>query len=180
MLPTDMYPTGAPVQYYGHKYPIQDCRSGSCLPGYLLWNGYIPAHQINSHDPKTGQPNGVMGVPSDYKPAASPLWPYPADYNSRSGSTDPNYDNYGSNIAFLPVTDSTTPYQIDLTPIQRRFPGRKPSLGLEQPADADHELVECGRVHLQELLHQGACEAPHPVRLLQRVQCAGQLFFDRR
>ena len=81
-LPTDMYPTGAPVQYYGHKYPIQDCRSGACLPGYLLWNGYIPAHQIN-------KPDGVMGVPANYKPAASPLWPYPADYNSRSGSYRP-------------------------------------------------------------------------------------------
>ena len=96
--------------------PSRIAAAAACLPGYLLWNGYIPAHQINSHDPKTGQPNGVMGVPSDYKPAASPLWPYPADYNSRSGTTDPNYDNYGSNIVFLPVTDSTTPYQIDLTP----------------------------------------------------------------
>ena len=125
-LPTDMYPTGAPLQYYGHKYPIQDCRSGTCLPGYLLWNGYIPAHQINSHDPKTGLPNGVMGVPSDYKPAASPLWPYPADYNSRNGNTDPNYDNYGSNIAFLPVTDSSTPYQIDLTPYNSGSPAGSP------------------------------------------------------
>jgi len=126
ILPTDMYPTGAPVQYYGHKYPIQDCRSGQCLPGYLLWNGYIPAHQINSHDPTTGQPNGVMGVPSNYKPAAAPLWPYPADYNSRSGATDPNYDNYGSNIGFLPVTDSSTPYQIDLTPYNASSPAGSP------------------------------------------------------
>ena len=125
-LPTDMYPTGVPVQYYGHKYPIQDCRSGTCLPGYLLWNGYIPAHQINSHDPTTGQANGVMGVPSNYKPAASPLWPYPADYNSRSGATDPNYDNYGSNIGFLPVTDSSTPYQIDLTPLNSGSPAGSP------------------------------------------------------
>jgi hypothetical protein len=119
VLPTDMYPTGVPIQYYGHKYPIQDCRSGTCLPGYLLWNGYIPAHQIN-------KPDGIMGIPANYKPAASPLWPYPADYNSRSGATDPNYDNYGTNLGFLPVTDSSTPYQIDLTPSNSGTPAGSP------------------------------------------------------
>ena len=33
MLPTNIYPTGTPIQIYGHKYPIQDCRSGICYPG---------------------------------------------------------------------------------------------------------------------------------------------------
>jgi len=113
-LPTDMYPTGVPVQFYGHKYPIQDCRSGDCLPGYLLWNGYIPAHQINSYDPDTGLPNGVMGVPSNYQSAAAPLWPYPANYNNLGGS-DPNYDYYGTNTSFVPLKDGTL-YQVDLTP----------------------------------------------------------------
>jgi hypothetical protein len=115
-LPTNMYPTGVPVQLYGHKYPIQDCRSGSCRPGYLLWNGYIPAHQINSVDPKTGQPNGIMGVPSDYKPATSPLWPYPANYNSLNATNDPNYRYYGTNTVFLPLTGNPAGYQTDLTP----------------------------------------------------------------
>jgi len=113
-LPTDMYPTGTPVQFYGHKYPIQDCRSGDCLPGYLLWNGYIPAHEINSHD-SSGQPNGIMGVPSSYKPAAAPLWPYPANYNSLSGDNDPNYDYYGTNTGFVKLKDGSL-YQVDLTP----------------------------------------------------------------
>ena len=63
-LPTNNYPTGVPVQYYGHKYPIQDCRSGACRPGYLMWNGYIPANLINSHN-SAGQPNGVEGVPCE-------------------------------------------------------------------------------------------------------------------
>ena len=116
MLPTSNFPTGTPVQYYGHKYPIQDCRSGACRPGYLMWNGYIPANLINSHDPKTGLPNGVEGVPSDYKPAASPIWPYPADYASHNSSNDPNYNYYGTNTVFLPISGSTTPYQIDITP----------------------------------------------------------------
>ena len=113
-LPTNYFPTGTPVEYYGHKYKIEDCRSGICRPGYLMWNGYIPAHQINSYD-KNGKPNGVMGVPSNYKPAAQPFYPYPADYASRSAATDPNYGNYGTNYIWLPVTDDTKPYRINLT-----------------------------------------------------------------
>jgi hypothetical protein len=80
-LPTgyDRMPTGVPVEIYGEKYPIQDCRPGrSCRPGFLWWNGYIPANQINSVD-ANGQPNGYMGVPSNYQPAVEPLIPWPAD-----------------------------------------------------------------------------------------------------
>jgi len=74
-LPTDIYPIGGRnIEVYGYKYPIQDCRSGACYPGYLWWNGYIPANRINSVD-ANGLPNGVMGVPTDYKPAAQPLIP---------------------------------------------------------------------------------------------------------
>jgi hypothetical protein len=96
-----------PVEYYGHKYPIQDCRSGSCIPGYLMWNGYIPAHQINSYDAKTGKPNGIMGVPADYQPAAQPLWPYPADYRDRNKTNDPNYGYYGTNTVMVPLANGT-------------------------------------------------------------------------
>jgi len=75
-LPTDIYPTGSKIEYYGYKYPIEDCRTGACYPGYLWWNGYIPSNRINSRDPVTGRPNGIMGVPADYKPAAQPLIPW--------------------------------------------------------------------------------------------------------
>jgi hypothetical protein len=78
-----------------------------------MWNGYIPAHQINSTDAQ-GRPNGVMGVPADYKPAAAPLWPFPADYGSRNASNYPNYGNYGTNYVFLPVTNQSTPYRLNL------------------------------------------------------------------
>jgi len=53
-----------PVELYGYKYPIQNCTSGTCYPGYLYWNGYIPANLINSHN-AAGQPNGYEGIPSD-------------------------------------------------------------------------------------------------------------------
>lgn len=74
-LPTNIYLTGNPIETYGYKYPIQDCQSGTCYPGYLWWNGYIPANKINSVD-ANGKPNGIMGVPANYKPAAAPLIPW--------------------------------------------------------------------------------------------------------
>jgi len=74
-LPTGTYPVaGTNVEVYGYQYPIQDCRSGTCTPGYLWWNGYIPANRINSVD-ASGKPNGVMGVPANYKPASQYLIP---------------------------------------------------------------------------------------------------------
>ena len=104
---TSYYPTGNKVQYYGHKYRVQDCTSGSCIPGYLLWNAYIPAQYINSHDAK-GNPNGIEGVPANYKAAEQPLWPYPADYLTLDPSTDPNYGYYGTNEVFVPLNNGTT------------------------------------------------------------------------
>ena len=67
--------TGEPIQLYGYQYPIQNCTSGTCLPGYLWWNGYIPSNKINSTD-ANGKPNGYMGVPANYKPAVTPLIPW--------------------------------------------------------------------------------------------------------
>jgi hypothetical protein len=74
-LPTTYWVTNQNIEVYGYKYPIQDCRSSICYPGYLWWNGYIPANQINSTD-SSGKPNGIMGVPANYKPAAQPLIPW--------------------------------------------------------------------------------------------------------
>jgi hypothetical protein len=102
-LPSSMFSTGNKVEVYGYKYPIQDCTSGTCYPGYLWWNGYIPAYRINSTDAKTGKPNGYMGIPADYKPAVQPLWPYPADYMSRTSASDPMYAFYGTNTLWIPL-----------------------------------------------------------------------------
>jgi len=106
-LSSSYFSTGTKVEVYGYKYPIQDCTSGTCYPGYLWYNGYIPAYRINSTDAKTGKPNGYMGFPADYKPAVQPLWPYPADYLSRSAATDPMYGYYGGNTLWVPLTDGS-------------------------------------------------------------------------
>jgi hypothetical protein len=99
---TGVWPTGAPVEIYGDKHPIQDCRSGACIPGYLWWNGYINPNQINSVD-ANGKPNGVMGVPADYKPAAAPLNAWPVNPNRN----DPMYRFYGTNTVFMNLKNGT-------------------------------------------------------------------------
>jgi hypothetical protein len=102
-LPTANWAFPNPLEIYGTKYPVQDCRSGVCYDGYLYYNGYIPANRINSVDAQ-GRPNGVMGVPDNYKPAHSPLFPTPKN----GGSTaDPNYPYYESNTIWIPMKDGS-------------------------------------------------------------------------
>jgi hypothetical protein len=119
-LPTGTYPTGAAVETYGYQYPVKDCRSGVCYPGYLWWNGYIPANRINSTDPATGKPNGVMGVPSNYKPSTQPLLPWPANPDRN----DPLYAYYGTNTVWVPMKNGTTTriaYNDNLAPWRNQF-----------------------------------------------------------
>jgi hypothetical protein len=101
-LPTGNWGSMDQVRIYGMKYPIEDCRSGPCFRGYLYYNGYIPANQINSSNAQ-GQPNGVMGVPAEYKPSQQPIWPMPANPNP----SDPNYALYGTNLVFVPMKNGT-------------------------------------------------------------------------
>jgi hypothetical protein len=70
-LPTTNWGPQTSVQFYGKQYKISDCRQGTCFPGYLYWNGYIPANLINTA-------NGVQGIPSSYTPSQTPVNPTPA------------------------------------------------------------------------------------------------------
>ena len=120
-LPTSNWGPISNIEVYGTKYPIQDCRSGVCYDGYLYYNGYIPANRINSYDPKTGKPNGVMGVPSSYHPFEAPLIPTPANGGSAS---DPNFPYYESNTVFVPLKDGTlqrTSMDTNLHPMRNQF-----------------------------------------------------------
>jgi hypothetical protein len=99
---TDWNITGKP-QVYGTKYPILDCTGTPataktaaderCYSGYLYWNGYISQKQINSYN-ANGIPNGFFGLPADYKPAVTPLTPWPVG----GKTTDPNANNYDTNF----------------------------------------------------------------------------------
>jgi hypothetical protein len=119
-LPTGMWGPSGPVEIYGKKYPIQDCRSGVCYDGYLYYNGYIPANRINSVG-ANGLPNGVMGVPSNYKPFQTPLIPTPANGGS---SSDPLFQFYETNTVFVPLKNGTlqrTDYNTNLHPLQNQY-----------------------------------------------------------
>jgi hypothetical protein len=117
--------TGVPVQIYGYKYPIQNCTSGVCVPGYLWWNGYIPANKINSTDPATGKPNGYMGVPADYKAAVTPLIPWgsttlPA--NAPANTTISSY--WDTNNVWVPLKNGTVQrvsYSTNLHPWRNQY-----------------------------------------------------------
>jgi hypothetical protein len=105
-LPTNIYPsTGNPIEIYGYKYPIEDCTSGACFPGYLWWNGYIPANRINSHD-ANGKPNGIMGVPDSYKPAGQPLIPWGSTARPANAPANTNVSQFwDTNTVWIPLNN---------------------------------------------------------------------------
>jgi hypothetical protein len=71
-LPTSNWGPSGKVELYGTKYPIQDCSGGTCIPGYLYWNGYISPPLINRTN-AAGQCTGICGIPSNYTPSNLPL-----------------------------------------------------------------------------------------------------------
>jgi hypothetical protein len=102
-LPTGNWGPMSNPEIYGKKYPIEDCRSGRCYQGFLFYNGYIPANRINSVDAQ-GRPNGVMGVPANYRPSSQPIIVTPANGGS---SSDPNYAYYDTNTVWVTLKDNS-------------------------------------------------------------------------
>jgi hypothetical protein len=119
-LPVSYFgPTGK-VEVYGTKYPIEDCRSGVCYQGYLWYNGYIPAHRINSYG-ANGKPNGVMGVPDSYRPAAQPVFATP---KGGIPAGDPNAAFYETNTTWVQLKSGTlqrTTLDSNLNPYRNQF-----------------------------------------------------------
>jgi hypothetical protein len=123
-LPATNWGELRPVEIYGTRYPIQDCRSGRCIPGYLWYNGYIPAHLVN-------KPNGVLGIPAGYQPASKPVVPTPADGGS---SSDPNSQFYETNTVFVRLNNGTlqrTTLNTNLHPWRNQFLAGPWSYGLD-------------------------------------------------
>jgi hypothetical protein len=123
-LPTSYYPTGNSIEYYGFKYKIQDCTSGSCFPGYLYFNGYIPANRINSVD-ANGRPNGIEGVPSNYKPSTAPLIPQGQTALPPNAPAGTNVSSFwDTNNVWIPLSNGTVQrvvYNNNLNPWRNQY-----------------------------------------------------------
>ena len=125
-LPTGNWAfTGVPLETYGYKYPIMDCTSGNCYPGYLWTNaGYIPANLINSHD-ANGKPNGYEGIPASYKPTETPLIPWGSTTLPANAPANTNVSTYwDTNTVWVPLKDGTvqrTTYNNGLNPWRNQY-----------------------------------------------------------
>lgn len=92
-LPTSNWGSMSDVQLYGTQYPIQDCSSGTCIPGYLYWNGYISPPLINRTD-ASGKCTGICGIPSNYTPSNAPLIPWGSTALPENAPSNTNISQY--------------------------------------------------------------------------------------
>jgi hypothetical protein len=149
-LPATYFPTGEPLEVYGYKYPIQNCTSGTCYPGYLYWNGYIPSNLINSHD-ASGAPNGYEGIPANYKPAAAPLIPYGATSapNMPAGTNLATY--YNTNTVWVPLNNGTVQRTTwsGLAPLRQQYISGIRQWGLDASLVKNVSIKERARLRLQ-------------------------------
>ncbi|MGO9255811.1 MAG: carboxypeptidase regulatory-like domain-containing protein [Bryobacteraceae bacterium] len=107
-LPTSNYGPTSQIQTYGTKYKIEDCSSGTCLPGYLYWNGYISPPQINRGGTSaTGPCTGICGIPANYTPSNLPLIPYGATSapNAPAGTNMASY--WETQTVWLPLKNGS-------------------------------------------------------------------------
>ena len=105
--------TGAPAEVYGKKYPIQDCTGtpasartaaeARCYQGYYYWNGYISPNRMNSVN-ANGVPNGYIGIPTNVKPAVTPIIPY-----GMPGAATGDYD---TNVVYIKLNNSANPVRV--------------------------------------------------------------------
>ena len=114
-MPTNNWANFSPLQKYGKDTPVQDCRSGTCVAGYLWYNAYIPANLINAKN-SAGTCIGVCGVPSDYKPIETPLYPTPA-----SGASIPNAETNNVLITLKNGNTVQTPFNTNLHPFRNQY-----------------------------------------------------------
>ena len=108
-IPTNNWANFSKLQMYGKNTPVKNCTSGTCIAGYLWYNAYIPANLIN-------KPNGIMGVPDNYVPIETPLYPTPA-----SGGSNPNYE---TNNVFITLKNGSvvqTAMNTNLNPYRNQY-----------------------------------------------------------
>jgi hypothetical protein len=116
-------------QVYGTRYPITDCTATPatartaaderCYAGYLYWNGYISQKLINAYN-ANGIPDGIFGLPANYKAAVTPLNPWPVG----AKATDPNAADYDTNYVYITLKNGARQrvlYDTGLNPWRNQY-----------------------------------------------------------
>ncbi|HWR50308.1 MAG TPA: hypothetical protein VN428_04330, partial [Bryobacteraceae bacterium] len=133
-LPTGNWGYKGDVEYYGTKYPIENCTGGQCIPGYLAWNGYISAPLINRKD-ANGKCTGICGVPDNYKPAEMPLIPWGQTALPANAPANTNMSQYwDSNNVWIKLNNGNvvrTGYNDNYNPWQNQVRPGPWSFGLD-------------------------------------------------
>ncbi len=145
--------TGAPAEVYGKKYPIQDCTGtpasartiaeARCYQGYYYTNGYISPNRMNSVN-ANGVPNGYIGIPTDVKPAATPIIQY-----GMPGAATGDYD---SNVVYVRLTNGTNQrvtYDNGLNPFRNQYRLGPMNWVMDSSMRKTFRFVEGGKANLR-------------------------------
>ena len=148
--------TGAPVQVYGTKYPIEDCTATPasartpqdvrCYQAYYYWNGYISPNRINSVN-QYGMPNGIEGLPTNLKPAVTPLVPY-----GTPGAATGDYDTNNVYIILNNGTRQQVAYNTGLNPFRNQYRLGPFNWVMDSSIRKTFRFTESGRVNLRVAL----------------------------
>ena len=88
------------------------------------YNGYIPANRINSVD-ANGKPNGIEGVPANYKPSAAPLIPQGQTALPANAPAGTNVSQFwDTNNVWIPLKNGTVQrvvYNDNLNPWRNQY-----------------------------------------------------------
>ncbi|MGE5569590.1 MAG: TonB-dependent receptor [Rhodospirillales bacterium] len=144
-LPTSNWGPRGEVEYYGTKYPIQNCTGGQCIPGYLAWNAYISAPLINRTD-ANGNCTGICGVPANYQPAEWPLIPYGQTELPPNAPANTNMSQYwDSNNVWIRLNNGTvvrTGYNDNYHPWRNQYMAGPWQFGLDASLFKSFPLTE--------------------------------------
>jgi hypothetical protein len=123
-LPTTNWFVDPSIQTYGYQHPIMNCTSGACYPGYLWFNGYISASQLNTVD-ANGNPNGIEGVPANYHPAAHPFITWGQTTLPANAPASTNLKSYwDTNNVWIPLSNGKIQriaFNNDLNPWRNQY-----------------------------------------------------------
>jgi hypothetical protein len=103
----------APISVNKRKYPVTDCRSGTCVKGYEWFNGYLSPLVIGANC--ANAPACVTGLPSSYQPYQTPINNNPA-----------NTTYFSTNDVNVTLPGATTPLTVnyDAGPIGSNYTSR--------------------------------------------------------